>query len=177
MLVIAAPAWSLILVMWYSNGPGNASNCHPKSEPQNSRPFAVSSAGISKCTGWPGIAPPVASVVRRRSWLRRSHTIDVSRDLSIAPVAVLPPVGRCQEGRDVAATVDRGSRGQELNVDLALGSVDLRGIRSGAPSSTSLLRTTMSPPQVSYLLRFAQSSPIATREPGRLRGADAQRAG
>src|SRR6266487_2682590 len=85
MLVIAAPAWSLILVMWYSNGPGNASNCHPKSEPQNSRPFAVSSAGISKRTGWPGIAPPVAAVFRRRSWLCRSHTIFLFKGHSHPP--------------------------------------------------------------------------------------------
>src|SRR5215204_1155963 len=42
MLVIARPAWSLIRVMWYSNGPGEASNFQSKSEPQNSRPLAVS---------------------------------------------------------------------------------------------------------------------------------------
>src|SRR5207247_158703 len=65
MLVIAAPAWSLIRVMWYSNGPGNDSNCHPKSEPQNSRPFAVSSAGISTCTGWPGMISPLVQVCER----------------------------------------------------------------------------------------------------------------
>src|SRR5690349_20733632 len=47
--------------MKYSIPPGAASNCHPKSEPQNSRPFAVSSAGISKCTNWPAIGPPLAS--------------------------------------------------------------------------------------------------------------------
>src|SRR6266540_2963838 len=61
MLVMAAPPVSLIRVMWYSDGPGYDSNCHPKSEPQNSRPWAVSSAGISKCTIWPAIAVPLAS--------------------------------------------------------------------------------------------------------------------
>ena len=35
MLVIVRPAWSLIRVMWYSNGPGGPSNCQSKSEPQN----------------------------------------------------------------------------------------------------------------------------------------------
>ncbi len=50
MFVMAAPARSPIRAMWYSDGPGNAWNCQPKSEPQNSRAFAVSSAGISKCT-------------------------------------------------------------------------------------------------------------------------------
>src|SRR5437867_1140598 len=55
MLVSAAPVWSLILVMWYSDGPGYDWNCQPNSEPQNSRPCAVSSAGISMCTISPGI--------------------------------------------------------------------------------------------------------------------------
>src|SRR5215218_1435103 len=64
MLVIARPAWSLIRVMWYSNGPGEASNFQSKSEPQNSRPLAVSSAGISKCTGWPAMATPPAPCAR-----------------------------------------------------------------------------------------------------------------
>ena len=50
MFVIAPPACSPIWVMWYSDGPGYDSNCHPKSEPQNSRDFAVSSAGISRLT-------------------------------------------------------------------------------------------------------------------------------
>jgi hypothetical protein len=50
MFVIAAPLVSLIRVMWYSDGPGYASNCQPNSEPQNSRDFSVSSAGISMCT-------------------------------------------------------------------------------------------------------------------------------
>src|SRR2546423_7768221 len=59
MLVIAAPAWSLMRVMWYSDGPGYDSNCHPKSPPQNSRAFAVSSAGISKWAISPGILPPL----------------------------------------------------------------------------------------------------------------------
>jgi len=56
--MIAAPVESLIRVMWYSNGPGNASNCQPKSEPQKSRPFPVSSAGISTCTTLPGMVTP-----------------------------------------------------------------------------------------------------------------------
>src|SRR5215211_1940702 len=35
MSVIAPPVWSLIWVVWYSNGPGDvASNCHPKCEPR-----------------------------------------------------------------------------------------------------------------------------------------------
>src|SRR5919197_4551130 len=77
MLVIARPAWSLIRVVWYSNGPGKASNFQSKSEPQNWRPLSVSSAGISKCTGWPGMATPLASVGRRRPWLPlRSFNID-----------------------------------------------------------------------------------------------------
>jgi hypothetical protein len=52
MFVIAAPACSPICVMWYSpdSPPGYCSNVQPKSDPQNSRPWAVSSAGISKCT-------------------------------------------------------------------------------------------------------------------------------
>src|SRR6266511_2439974 len=80
MLVIATPVWSLIRVMWYSNGPGEASNFQSKSEPQNSRPLAVSSAGISKCTGWPAMATPLASVVRR--------------SLGSAAVVQYRPVGR-----------------------------------------------------------------------------------
>src|SRR5450432_968515 len=55
MFVIAAPEFSLTRVMWYSDGPGNAWNCHPKSEPQNAWDFAVSSAGISMCTIWPSM--------------------------------------------------------------------------------------------------------------------------
>src|SRR5215218_9438159 len=61
MLVIAAPAPPPICVMWYSDGPGYSWNCHPKREPQNSRLLAVSSAGISKCTIWPAMRPPVSS--------------------------------------------------------------------------------------------------------------------
>src|SRR5215211_3590737 len=65
MLVTATPTWSLIRVMWYSNGPGMASNCQSNSAPQNWPALAVSSAGISKCAGWPGIATPLASILRR----------------------------------------------------------------------------------------------------------------
>src|SRR5215218_7751265 len=64
MFEIAAPAPPSICVMWYSDGPGKFWNCHPKREPQNSRAFAVSCAGISKCTILPAMRPPVV-VVRR----------------------------------------------------------------------------------------------------------------
>jgi hypothetical protein len=60
MLVTATPTWSLMRVMWYSNGPGMASNCQSNSEPQNWLALAVSSAGISKCAGSPDIATPLA---------------------------------------------------------------------------------------------------------------------
>src|ERR1700730_13955666 len=56
MSVTAAPVWSLMRVMWYSNGPGIPSNCQSKSEPQKASPSLVSSAGISKWTIWPVIA-------------------------------------------------------------------------------------------------------------------------
>ena len=36
MFVIAAPCSPPIWVVWYSNGPGFAWNCHPNKEPQNS---------------------------------------------------------------------------------------------------------------------------------------------
>src|SRR5947208_11414353 len=65
MFVTAPPVCSPVRVMWYSAGPGYASNCHPKREPQNSRPSAVSSAGISKCTIWPGIFLLSLCAVRR----------------------------------------------------------------------------------------------------------------
>src|SRR5437879_5274816 len=79
MFVIAAPAWSLILLMWYSNGPGNASNFHPKREPQNSRPFAVSSAGISMWTGCPAMVPPFA-FGSAEQFPRSHHMTGWSRD-------------------------------------------------------------------------------------------------
>src|SRR4029453_9459223 len=60
--MIAAPCCSASRVMWYSDGPGYVSNCHPKSEPQNSRAWAVSSAGISRCTICPAIRPPPVGV-------------------------------------------------------------------------------------------------------------------
>src|SRR5918994_148136 len=78
MLVIAPPVCSLIWVVWYSNGPGKASNSHPKSEPQNSRPLAVSCAGISTFTTCPGITLSSRVVVRQRPSLRRRHPIDLS---------------------------------------------------------------------------------------------------
>src|SRR5256885_6080119 len=101
MLVIAAPAWSLIRVMWYSNGPGNDSNCHPKSEPQNSLPFAVSSAGISTCTGWPAIAPPLeccsAEPIAPAGIIGRDGRSPP--EPSSAPAGVLPePAQGCRAG-------------------------------------------------------------------------------
>src|SRR4029453_9090638 len=63
--MIAAPCCSASRVMWYSDGPGYVSNCHPKSEPQNSRACAVSSAGISRCTICPAIRPPPVGVSNR----------------------------------------------------------------------------------------------------------------
>src|SRR5215467_533679 len=62
MLVIAAPCSPPICVVWYSNGPGFAWNCHPNKDPQNCWLLVVSSAGISMCTISPGTA---ASSVRR----------------------------------------------------------------------------------------------------------------
>jgi hypothetical protein len=48
MFVIAPPSsFGTISVIQYSDGPGKFWNCQPNSEPQNSRDFAVSSAGIS----------------------------------------------------------------------------------------------------------------------------------
>ena len=47
--MIAPPVVSENRVMWYSLGlPSKAWNSQPKSEPQNSRAFAVSPAGISR---------------------------------------------------------------------------------------------------------------------------------
>src|SRR5262245_12219146 len=48
MFVIAAPCSPPICVVWYSNGPGLAWNCHPNNEPQNCWLLVVSSAG-SRC--------------------------------------------------------------------------------------------------------------------------------
>src|SRR5262249_1106774 len=56
MFVIAAPCSPPICVVWYSNGPGLAWNCHPNKEPQNCWLLLVSSAGISMWTISPGIA-------------------------------------------------------------------------------------------------------------------------
>src|SRR5215467_2497762 len=56
MLVIAAVRGPSIWLVWYSNGPGLAWNCHPNKEPQNCWLLVVSSAGISMCTISPGIA-------------------------------------------------------------------------------------------------------------------------
>src|SRR5581483_8245323 len=61
MFVTAAPCWSPICVMWYSDGPGYDWNCHPKSEPQNSWDVPVSSAGISMWTICPAMRPPSRS--------------------------------------------------------------------------------------------------------------------
>jgi hypothetical protein len=55
MFVIAPPVRSPMRVMWYSDGPGYASNVHPNRPPQNSRLAPVSSAGISMCTISPDI--------------------------------------------------------------------------------------------------------------------------
>src|SRR4029450_9006943 len=44
-LVTATPTWSLMRVMWYSNGPGMASNCQSNSDAQNCRALAGSPAG------------------------------------------------------------------------------------------------------------------------------------
>ncbi len=57
-----------IWLVWYSNGPRLAWNCHPNSEPQNCWPLVVSSAGISMCTISPGNA---ASLVCRSRRCRR----------------------------------------------------------------------------------------------------------
>src|SRR5436853_5071766 len=106
MLVMAAPIWSLILVMWYSLGPGYASNCHPNSEPQNSRPLPVSSAGISICTIWPGMV--LLSIVRRRALAPpRGHSIDAPfGGDSSAALRNRPPSHRRSSGRvgDAATT-------------------------------------------------------------------------
>src|SRR6516162_8241402 len=56
MFVIAAVRGPSIWLVWYSNGPGLAWNCHPNNEPQNCWLLVVSSAGISMCTISPGIA-------------------------------------------------------------------------------------------------------------------------
>src|SRR5919198_563763 len=69
MFVTATPDCSSTRAMWYSLGPGNDSNCQPKSEPQNSRDRAVSSAGISRCTICPGIGPPLRLSVVRWTYL------------------------------------------------------------------------------------------------------------
>jgi hypothetical protein len=56
MFVIAAPCSPPICVVWHSNGPGFAWNCHPNKDPQNCWLLLVSSAGISMCTISPGNA-------------------------------------------------------------------------------------------------------------------------
>src|SRR5205809_874641 len=78
MFVTAAPCRSPICVMWYSDGPGNELNCHPKSEPQNSRLFSVSSAGISMCTISPAIS--LSSRVRHGESAPAVHQVDLAPD-------------------------------------------------------------------------------------------------
>src|SRR5205807_7804395 len=75
--------------MWYSNGPGYSWNCHRKSPPQNSRPFAVSSDGISTCTTCPAMtllsSVDVESILcqfdgsdmRQHAGQRQGHTREV----------------------------------------------------------------------------------------------------
>src|SRR5919201_186670 len=127
MLVIAAPAWSLMRVMWYSNGPGKASNCHPNSEPQNWRPLAVSSAGISKCTGWPGIAPPCVAGAAE-AWLRHGRSASIPRQASVGPGGRLRRAVDVDGGFPLAGAhhdqVGRLRRGVALPVHDALGDVD-----------------------------------------------------
>src|SRR5690242_5901671 len=84
MLVIAAPCSPLICVVWYSNGPGLAWNCHPNKEPQNCWLPVVSSAGISMCTISPGTA---------------ASLIVVSADAAVSPDTARPGklIGRCPD--------------------------------------------------------------------------------
>src|SRR5215212_3336633 len=95
MFVSAPPVVSLIRVMWYSDGPGNASNCHPKSDPQNSFALAVSSAGISMCTISPAIHPP-SHDGSAEAVLRRCRPVDLSGHANSSPApssALLLPSG------------------------------------------------------------------------------------
>src|SRR5215831_14782289 len=83
MLVIAAPCSPPICVVWYSNGPGLAWNCHPNKQPQNCWLLLVSSAGISMWTISPGTAA---------SPFRRSRAVPPS---VVTRPAVGKLVGRC----------------------------------------------------------------------------------
>src|SRR5436190_929013 len=107
MLVIAAPARSLIRVMWYSDGPGYAWNSHPKSGPQNWRAFSVSSAGISMCTISPGIRPPLVVVRRRRSLRHGPCLRPVGRNVFIGDVStgtIGAKIVETQRGEDMTAS-------------------------------------------------------------------------
>src|SRR5437667_6432757 len=119
MFVIAAPAWSLIRVMWYSNGPGNASNCHPKSEPQNSRPLAVSSAGISKWTGWPGMVSPLASWSAGAGAPHPSYDGPAPRT---SELSALPNPGRSEDLGEALPPAWMGRAPAEFALGLGVGS-------------------------------------------------------
>src|SRR5436190_23357351 len=143
MFVTAAPCRSPICVMWYSDGPGNELNCHSKSEPQNSRLFSVSSAGISMCTISPAIS--LSSRVRHGESAPAVHQVDLAPDRKSSALSHLERSSeRRAVGRPARKFLVAGARLEIEEADLPVDG----GPPSGSGSHHSRLNVT-GPPSAS----------------------------